>query len=151
MKHLLLLAGLTCVLALSATAQTPSSSAGDIGSGPFEVCNPNVPSAMKCFYLCTFRRRPMDQPCFMGLKPTYAPEAEYSDKARREKISGEVMLRITVGTDGKVTDAKVMKSLEPSLDESALKTVRTWKFDPGTVDGKAVTVVLPVEMTFRIR
>jgi TonB family protein len=36
------------------------------------------------------------------------------------------------------------------LDQSAIATVRRWKFRPGTINGSPVAVVVEVEMTFAI-
>src|SRR5579885_3905733 len=63
-------------------------------------------------------------------KGIYMPDAEYSDYARRKKISGVVMLSFVVAKDGTVRDPAVTKSLEQSLDRQAFDTVKKWKFEP---------------------
>lgn len=84
-------------------------------------------------------------------KPLYHPDPEYTDKARRKKISGTVLLSLVVGSDGLVRDAKVTTSLDKGLDDQALKAVRTWKFEPATKDGKPIAVRISVETSFHIR
>lgn len=84
-------------------------------------------------------------------KGTYMPDPEYSEKGRRKKISGSVTLAMIVTAEGTVRDVKVIKSLEPSLDQQAVTAVKTWRFEPGTKDGKPVSVHLNVDVTFRIR
>ena len=84
-------------------------------------------------------------------KSLYHPDPEYTDRARRKKISGSVVLSIIVTPEGTVRDAKVTTSLDKDLDQQALKAVNTWKFEPATKDGKPVSVRTAVEMTFRIR
>ena len=89
-----------------------------------------------------------------GLTPPrgiYMPNAEYSEKARRKKISGTVVVELVVTADGKARDVKVTKSLEPSLDHQAIAAVQTWKFEPATKDGKPVAVHIHAEVSFRIR
>ena len=81
----------------------------------------------------------------------YHPDPEYTDKARRKKIRGTVLLSIVVTPEGTVRDAKVTTSLDKDLDRQALNTVNTWKFQPATEDGKPVAVRIAVEMTFNIR
>jgi periplasmic protein TonB len=81
-------------------------------------------------------------------KPWYTPEPAYTDKARREKISGSVTLRVVVTAEGKVGDVRVLKSLDESLDKQAISTVRTWKFVAGTKDGKPVAVEIAIEVAF---
>ena len=86
-----------------------------------------------------------------ALKPLYHPDPEYTDRARKKKISGTVLLSIVVTPEGTVRDAKVTTSLDKDLDQQALNTVNTWKFQPATKEGKPVPVRIAVEMTFRIR
>ncbi len=78
-------------------------------------------------------------------------DPQYTDYARKKKISGTVILRVVVGPDGLVHDVGVIRSLEPSLDQSAMDTIRTWRFEPATRDGKPVAVQLNVETTFHLR
>jgi TonB family protein len=56
----------------------------------------------------------------------------YPEQAQQAGIQGTVMLRITVGTDGRVTDARVIRSI-PELDEAALAAVRQWVYDASTL------------------
>jgi TonB family protein len=84
-------------------------------------------------------------------KALYHPDPEYTDRARRKKISGTVLLSIVVTPEGTVRDAKVTTSLDKDLDQQALNVVNTWKFQPATKDDKPVPVRIAVEMTFRIR
>lgn len=59
------------------------------------------------------------------LAPTvlFAPDPEYSDKARKNKIQGTCGLSVVVGSDGHTRDITVIRPLEPSLDENAVE----WK------------------------
>ncbi|MGO9269165.1 MAG: TonB family protein [Terriglobia bacterium] len=84
-------------------------------------------------------------------KGLYTPEAQYTEEARRQGIEGTVVLEIVVEASGNVSDVKVAKSLDPGLDASAVKTVRNWRFEPGTRDGRAVRVAVHVEMSFKLR
>jgi len=84
-------------------------------------------------------------------QPLNTPEPQYSDSARKARIQGTVRLNVTVGADGRVQDAVVVKSLDPSLDANAIATLKTWKFMPATKDGKPVPFQMPVEVTFHLR
>jgi TonB family protein len=81
---------------------------------------------------------------------TYMPSPEYSDKGRRKKIQGTVILQIVVTPEGAVRDAKVVTGLEPSLDEQALRAVSNWKFQPAKKDGVPVAVQLMTETQFHL-
>ena len=84
-------------------------------------------------------------------KPIYHPEPQYTDAARKAKVSGTVVLSFTVTSEGSVRDARVERSLRPDLDEQALATVSTWRFQPGIKDGTPVPVRLNVEVSFNLR
>lgn len=80
----------------------------------------------------------------------YAPEAEFSDEARRAKYQGEVMVRIIVDTQGNVQDARIVRPLGMGLDEKALEAVRQYKFRPARKDGRPVPVYMTVAVNFRL-
>ena len=83
-------------------------------------------------------------------KVTKKVEPKYTEKARHAKIEGTVTLRVTVGVDGKATDMQVRKSLDPGLDQEAIKAVQQWRFQPGQKDGKPVPVLANIEVNFRL-
>jgi TonB family protein len=76
--------------------------------------------------------------------------APYSERALAEGIEGTVILMALVRRDGSVGAASVSRGLEASLDESALRTVREWKFAPAMRQGRTVEVVLEVEVRFQL-
>ncbi|MFY9906606.1 MAG: energy transducer TonB [Terriglobales bacterium] len=83
-------------------------------------------------------------------KPTYSPDPDYLESARKAKTKGTVTLELLVTPEGAVGDVEVCKSLEPSLDQRAVETVHRWKFSPATKDGKPVAVYVRVDLTFRL-
>ncbi len=88
-----------------------------------------------------------------GVKPPraiYAPDPEYPETARRERQQGTVVISVVVGSDGSPRDIKVKRPFSPELDESAINTVKKWKFAPGTKDGEPVAVQIVVEISFRL-
>ena len=87
-----------------------------------------------------------------ALPPTIAEStpAPYTESALARRIEGTVVLMVLVRRDGSVGAASVSRGLEASLDESALRTVREWKFAPAMRNGKTVEVVLEVEVRFRL-
>jgi periplasmic protein TonB len=82
---------------------------------------------------------------------TFQPEPDYTKHARDKKIQGTVRLSVLLGPEGKVDKAKVINSLDPGLDENAVKTVQTWKFTPCQKDGQPVRCVFYVEVSYRLR
>jgi len=60
---------------------------------------------------------------------------------------GVVILESTIGTDGKVADVKVLRSI-PVLDQSAIDAVRQWEFTPTLLNGSPVPVIMTVTVTY---
>ena len=80
----------------------------------------------------------------------YAPEPEFSDEARRVKFQGEVTLLAIIGADGLPKRLQVVRSLGMGLDEKAIETVRTWRFDPAKKDGRPVAVQMNIIVNFHL-
>jgi TonB family protein len=82
--------------------------------------------------------------------PIYAPEAEFSDEARRSKYQGVCLISIIVDTHGNPQNPRVVQRLGMGLDEKAIEAIRRYKFKPGTKDGKPVPVLITIEVDFRM-
>jgi len=82
--------------------------------------------------------------------PIFEPEAEFSEEARKAKMSGIVMVDLIVDEKGNVTRAHVLQGLGMGLDEKALEAVRQYKFKPAMENGKPVKVEVNVEVNFQI-
>ena len=77
---------------------------------------------------------------------------KYTEEAMRRKVEGVVELKAVILKDGTVRqDVTVTRSLDPDLDEEAIKAARLWEFKPGTKDGEAVNVEVNIEMAFSLR
>ena len=65
------------------------------------------------------------------LRPISTPSPRYPPEAYRDGTSGEVQVEFTVGTDGSVTSARVVRADPPRVfDREALSAVKRWKFQP---------------------
>ena len=71
----------------------------------------------------------------------------YPALAQSAHISGAVTIEATIGTDGKVVDAKVVRSI-PMLDQAALEAVRQWEYLPTMLNGVPVPVLVTVTVNF---
>ncbi|MBD9370917.1 energy transducer TonB [Xanthomonas sp. XNM01] len=66
-----------------------------------------------------------------ALRPISMPAPRYPADALRAGTSGEVLVEFTVGTDGAVTDARVLRANPArTFDREALNAVRRWRFEP---------------------
>lgn len=77
--------------------------------------------------------------------------ADYTDVARRNNVTGEVVLEIVVRRDGTVGDVRVLKRLGSGLDERAVQAVRQWRFAPARLKGVPVDVIVEVAVEFKLR
>jgi protein TonB len=71
-------------------------------------------------------------------------EDDYPDASRRAGEEGITGVRVTVGTDGKVTQCSVTRSSGfPRLDEKACQIAqRRWRFKPATENGQPVEATI---------
>jgi len=76
---------------------------------------------------------------------------QYTAEARRARIQGTVIVDCVVLTDGKVGDCRVLRSLDPALDQEAIKSAQQWTFKPGMKDGQPVSTRVKIELTFSLR
>jgi len=73
-----------------------------------------------------------------SLRPISMPSPRYPPDALRAGTPGEVLVEFTVGTDGAVTDARVLRANPArTFDREALNAVRRWRFEP--VDAPVTT------------
>jgi protein TonB len=77
------------------------------------------------------------------VKPVYPPVAMAA------KVEGIVIIEATIGKDGSVTNAKILRS-QPLLDQAALDAVNQWKFTPTTLNGTPVEVIMTVTVNFTL-
>ncbi|MCI0570297.1 MAG: TonB family protein [Myxococcaceae bacterium] len=82
-------------------------------------------------------------------EPGNAPP-EFPDAARASGKEGMVVLKVVITVDGTVGDVKVMSGEEPFVS-AASSAVRTWRYRPAFVDGRAVTVYRVLKIPFRLR
>jgi len=77
----------------------------------------------------------------------------YTGEAMRAKIQGVVVMEAVVLPDGSIGNVHITRSLDPTfgLDQEAIKTVKKWRFAPGTRFGQPVPVLVEIEMTFTLR
>jgi TonB family protein len=73
----------------------------------------------------------------------------YPPIAKQTHVQGVVMLDVTIGTDGKVKDVKVLRSVK-GLDDAAVTAVRAWEFKPTMVNGQVVQVIMTVPVIFTL-
>ena len=77
---------------------------------------------------------------------------KYPVVAEDNGVQGRVIVTFVVERDGSITDVKVVKSVDPSLDKEAVRLVKSMpKWIPGKQKGEAVRVKYTVPVTFRLK
>ncbi|WP_299578330.1 energy transducer TonB [uncultured Sunxiuqinia sp.] len=85
----------------------------------------------------------------LALRKYIADAIKYPVVAQENGVQGKVYVSFVVGKDGRVTDAKIIRSVDPALDKEALRVVNSlpiWK--PGKQRGEPVKVAFSVPISF---
>ena len=95
------------------------------------------------------------QPEFPGgmeaLMKHLSKEIKYPKEAQEKGTQGRVIVQFVVRKDGSITDAKIMKPVDPLLDAEALRVVSEMpNWIPGKQRGEAVNVRFTLPVTFRL-
>ena len=96
-----------------------------------------------------------EMPAFPG--PPYAlyefltRSIQYPKEARDKNIQGRVIVTFVVEKDGSISDARVVKSVDPLLDTEALRVVNSMhSWTPGKQNGEPVRVKYTVPVSFKL-
>ena len=76
----------------------------------------------------------------------------YPTIAQEMSISGRVMLEFTIRKDGRLADIKVLRGVDPILDEEAIRVVsNSPRWEPGMQQDRPVNVRYQFPVIFRLR
>jgi protein TonB len=76
---------------------------------------------------------------------------KYPEEAKKNGVQGKVYVSFVVDEQGKVTNAKIERGVEPSLDKESLRVVnglKAWK--PGKEKGKIVKVAYTIPINYAL-
>ncbi len=73
----------------------------------------------------------------------------YPAIAQSARVQGVVILEVTIGADGRVADARVIRSI-PLLDAAALDAVRQWEFTPTLLNGVPTAIIMSATVNFAL-
>jgi TonB family protein len=81
----------------------------------------------------------------------YCPQPQYTREALDAKMQGTVVLSAVITADGSAMEIRVLKSLDPKLDERATEAVSKWRFRPALgPDKKPAAVRQVIQVTFHL-
>jgi len=76
---------------------------------------------------------------------------QYPQEAKEKGIHGRVIVQFIVEKDGSIKDTKVVRGIDPSLDNEALRVINAMpKWEPGKHKGEAVSVKYTVPVAFKL-
>ena len=92
-------------------------------------------------------------PLVRGIEPPRVlvqVHAIYSELARHMRLQGISALNLVVDKEGFPRNICIQRSLFPDLDQNAARSVAQWRFSPATKNGEPVSVLINVEIKFRL-
>ena len=78
------------------------------------------------------------------------PEPQYTEEARKNQVSGTVVLRAVFSSSGQVTGIRAVSGLPYGLTEKAIAAARNIRFTPAMKDGRAVSQHIQIEYNFNL-
>lgn len=86
--------------------------------------------------------------------PIFSPHPPVADRSLLPSTEKKIVVDVSVDVLGAVVSAKLVKGLGNKLDQIALDTVKTWRFQPATINGKPVPteaeVIFPFNLNYPI-
>ena len=141
MRTLILIALAILTLAFASSAAAQSSAAGDSSSMSTSTPANTVDDEAFASY----------QRITKGMKPpkaTKSPDPDFPVIPVDAEPRGVVVMLIGITAKGHVGPVHVLRASNDAFQQSAVSTVKTWRFSPAKKDGKAVPVQVTVEMKF---
>src|SRR5437868_754111 len=78
------------------------------------------------------------------------PEPQYTEDARKNQITGTVVLKVVFSSNGQVTNIRTVSGLPYGLTERAIAAAHQIKFVPATKDGHQVSMWMQLEYNFNL-
>jgi TonB family protein len=78
------------------------------------------------------------------------PEPQYTEEARRNGITGTVLLRVVFSRTGEVTNIRALQALGGGLTEKAIAAARQIRFLPARKNGQPVSMYMQLEYNFNL-
>ena len=86
-----------------------------------------------------------------GLMKYIQKNVKYPPIAKEYNITGKVYVSFIVDKSGSVTDVKIVRGVDKSLDAEAVRVVKSLpKYKPGKQRGKAVRVMFTIPINFTL-
>ena len=77
--------------------------------------------------------------------------AVYPEAMRPSGVGGVVIFELVIGTDGSVTEAKMLRGVAPQIDQAALDAVKQRRYEPTYLNGAPVAVIFTATVNVQPR
>ena len=84
-------------------------------------------------------------------QPVYRVAPVYPYEMKQAGVSGSVEVLFVCGADGRVKRVSIKSSTHREFEDSAIRAIRDWRFEPGMKDGKPVNVRMLIPFNFNVR
>jgi TonB family protein len=81
---------------------------------------------------------------------TFKPKPDYTDDARKQRVEGEVLLRVLFAATGDVRVLEIVRGLGHGLDENAISAAQQIRFKPALRGGRPVDSTVTVHILFQL-
>lgn len=133
MKKTILMAIAACMMTLGAQAQVKN--------------QPNISQEV----YDVVEEMPVFPGGIQGMIKFLSENISYPKEAQKKKISGRVLVSFVVEKNGSVSEVQTERSLYPSLDEEAVRVVKSMpNWTPGKQGGQVVRVKYTLPVTFSL-
>ena len=78
------------------------------------------------------------------------PEPTYTETARKNAVTGTVILKCVFGSDGNIKNLRIVSGLPFGLTEKALDAAKKIKFLPAIKDERLVSMWIQLEYNFNL-
>ena len=90
-----------------------------------------------------------DSPAYIRPKPIAPNLPAVARTKSGEALPGDVVVLYVVTAEGSVIEPTILKSSDKRLNTTALKAMATWRFEPATLNGAPISVIVGQEFTFK--
>lgn len=88
----------------------------------------------------------------LAMRKFIAKAVRYPSSAAENGIQGRVFVKFVINKEGIVSDAKIARGVDPSIDKEAIRVIMSLpKWKPGIQNGTAVNVSLMFPITFQLQ
>jgi protein TonB len=80
--------------------------------------------------------------------PVRTVKPDYPRELHSQGVTGVVMVKCAIDSQGNVTETSVTKSSNEAFDKPAMDAVKKWKFKPARQDGNPVAIAVTIPIKF---